>query len=74
MTMCPCCTENIEHLVAGFSKLADFRFVLNADNTPGYSVMSDQPGFVLDGFTCPACGNELYKTEEEAIAFLRGVK
>ena len=76
MPKCPECAEEIERLVKVLQTEARFEMFLNKLRQPFYGERVNDPEDPRDPnygrYQCPACGEDLYYTEESAVSFLKG--
>ena len=70
---CPKCYQEISHLYEIVTVLSKIVFEVTPKGNPNYGDMEtgDVP-MDSQGFVCPECGEEVAKTEEEAIKILTG--
>jgi hypothetical protein len=75
MLKCPCCSVPIKYLLAWFTAQSTYHLTiteLEGKPTSLYVSNGNAPLPELDGFACPNCQNMLFKTEADAIEFLKG--
>ena len=76
MPKCFRCGEEIERLVKVLQTEVSFEMTLNKLGQPFYGERINDPENPRDPnygrYQCPACGEDLYYTEEQAVGFLKG--
>ena len=72
MPKCPECGEEIGTLIAWIPKEDKAVVALNSDNTLCYMLDESIEGKGTTEYECPLCGEIIFRSETDALKFLKG--